>query len=131
MTDDFLPLAAAVVRKDGKVLIARRRRAFMGYLWEFPGGEPKEEETLQEGLRRALKEDLGIDVAVGDYISSSGHVINCQLSIRFYAYETTHVAGEFALEKYEEVRWAAPAELRDFDFAEPGRSLARTLMAVR
>ena len=126
--DEFVPMAIAVVRKEGKVLIARRKRAFMGYLWEFPGARPAENETLQDALERSLREEMGIQVEVGDYLSSSGHVINCELSIKSYVYDAVHVSGDFELKDHEEVRWVASEELERYDFAEPDGFVARFLM---
>jgi len=125
--DEFVPMAIAVVRKGEKVLIARRKRAFMGYLWEFPGTRPGDNETLQEGLEHSLKEEFGIDVEVGDYLCSSGHVINCELSIKSYVYEAVHVSGDFSLTDHEEVKWVAATELLRYDFAEPSGFVARFL----
>ncbi len=120
-------MAIAVVRKEGKVLIARRKRAFMGYVWEFPGARPGDDETLQGALERTLKEELGIDVKVEGYLTSSGHVINCELSIKSYVYEAVYVSGDFELKDHEEVRWVELTELQRYDFAEPNIFVARFL----
>ena len=129
MIDEFVPVASAIIRRDGKILIARRKRAFMGYLWEFPGGEPGDDETLQEGLERLVREELGIDIEVGDYFCSTGHVIDCQRSVKSYVYEAILLSDGFVLRDHEEIRWVAPEDLGNFDFAEPGRYLTRLLMS--
>ncbi|MDG5766006.1 A/G-specific adenine glycosylase [Balneolales bacterium ANBcel1] len=50
---------------SGRLLIARRpEKAMLGGLWEFPGGKQEPGETLPETVRRELREELGIDVAV-------------------------------------------------------------------
>ena len=36
---DYTPVTAAVIERDGMVLIAKRKRAYAGYPWEFPGGK--------------------------------------------------------------------------------------------
>ena len=129
--DDFVPVTSAVIRKDGKVLIARRKRAFMGYLWEFPGGEPADGESLQDGLKRLVKEELGIDIAVGDYVCATGHAIHCQLSIKSYVYEAAPLSDDFVLKEHEEVRWVLAHDLERYDFAEPHRHVALLLMGER
>ncbi len=131
MTDDFVPVTRAVIRKDGLVLIARRKRAYMGYLWEFPGGEVSENETLQEGLVRLLREDFGIDGEVTAYLCSSGHVVNCQLSMKSYVYEVACVPGDFVLKDHQEVRWVAAEDLVKYDFAEPDHYVSLVLMGKR
>ncbi len=65
-------IAAAIIEKDGKVLIAKRAKkdALCG-TWEFPGGKLEEGETLEECLKRELYEELGIHAEIGDYFCTS------------------------------------------------------------
>ncbi len=64
----FVPhytVTAAVLRRDGKVLLAKRpSRGLLGGMWEFPGGKTEQDETLEECLqprnqRRACCGDPG------------------------------------------------------------------------
>ena len=55
--------AAALFDHDGRVLLARRADdAHQGGLWEFPGGKLEPGESIDDGLRRELHEELGVDV---------------------------------------------------------------------
>ncbi len=55
--------AAALVDGDGRVLLARRHAdSHQGGLWEFPGGKLEEGESIADGLRRELHEELGVEV---------------------------------------------------------------------
>jgi len=55
--------AAALVDTEGRVLLARRHDdSHQGGLWEFPGGKLEERESIADGLRRELLEELGIEV---------------------------------------------------------------------
>ncbi len=57
-----LVAAAALVDKDGRVLIAQRpENKSMAGLWEFPGGKLKDGETPEFALMRELQEELGIE----------------------------------------------------------------------
>ena len=61
-----LPLvvvAAAILQHEGKILLTKRRlTAHQGGLWEFPGGKQEAGETLEQCLRRELKEEIDIEV---------------------------------------------------------------------
>ena len=61
-----LVAAAALVDRDGRVLLARRPpgRTLAG-LWEFPGGAVEDGETPEAALARELAEELGIRTATG------------------------------------------------------------------
>src|SRR5260221_10654461 len=66
-----LEVAAGLVFRDGKLLITLRHPdAHLGGLWEFPGGKLEPNETFEECLARELREELGIEVAVGELVES-------------------------------------------------------------
>jgi 8-oxo-dGTP diphosphatase len=67
-------VAAGLVFRDGKLLIARRfDDVHLGGLWEFPGGKREPEETFEACLARELREELGIEVLVGPRIEMVTH----------------------------------------------------------
>ena len=70
-------IAAAVIEKDGKFLIAQRAKQDVLFgLWEFPGGKVEGDETLQECLVRELHEELDIHAHVGEYFCTSTFLHN-------------------------------------------------------
>ena len=57
-------VAAAIVRDDGRILVAQRAPGTsLAGLWEFPGGKMEPGETPEAALVRELTEELGIGVA--------------------------------------------------------------------
>ena len=59
--------AAALVRDDGRLLLAQRPEGkTMAGLWEFPGGKVEAGESPQAALKRELREELSVDVAEDD-----------------------------------------------------------------
>ena len=67
-------VAAALVFRDGKLLITQRHAgAHLGGLWEFPGGKRESNETFEDCLVRELREELGMEVVVGQLVESLTH----------------------------------------------------------
>ena len=58
-------VAVAIIQRGEEVFLTKRKdHVNQGGLWEFPGGKQQEGETLEQCLRRELKEEL--DIEVGD-----------------------------------------------------------------
>ncbi len=132
MTDpDYIPVTAAVIEKDGKILIARRKHPFMGHSWEFPGGKLEDNETLEECLKREIHEELGIDITVGELVSSRKHVLNCQSAIMLYAYHARYLSGEIILNDHDEIAWVSPENLQKYSFPDPDRQIVKDILKDR
>jgi mutator protein MutT len=82
----IIDVAAGLVFRDRKLLITQRpAEAHLGGLWEFPGGKREPDESFEQCLVRELREELGIEVAVGDLVESLTHVYpEKTVHLRFY-----------------------------------------------
>ena len=120
-------VTAAVIQRDGKVLIARRKPGgHMGEKWEFPGGKIDAGETPRECLRRELEEEFSIQARIGEFLCSAAYV-SPGLELELLAYRAEHLCGSFVLREHTEIRWVAPAELQSYDLADSDRLIAREL----
>jgi 8-oxo-dGTP diphosphatase len=86
--------AAALVRNDGRLLLARRPEGKqMAGLWEFPGGKVEAGESPQGALKRELREELGLGVEESDM---------APFSFASHAYERFHLLMPvFLIRKWE------------------------------
>lgn len=85
--------AAVTVNRKGEVLIAQRREGDMlGGLWEFPGGKQEPDETIQECIVRELKEELGINTAVGEFLMTVEHAYS-HFTMTMHVYRAGIVSG--------------------------------------
>lgn len=67
-------VAAGIIVERGRVLLTQRKPGtHLAGLWELPGGKVQPGEDPREALRRELKEELGIDVAVGEVVDVTFH----------------------------------------------------------
>jgi len=118
---------AAVMEKDGKILIARRRRGdALENKWELPGGKMEAGESPAECLRRELREEFDIETEIGEFVGSSEYDYR-HLSIRLMAYRARHISGEFTMLDHEEIQWVLPSDLNNYEFSEADKPIVRML----
>lgn len=109
-------VTAAIVQHDGRLLIAQRRpEDMLGGLWEFPGGKRRPGESLPDCLRRELREELDIEVTVGEPVATIPHAYT-HFRITLHAFRCTLVRGEPRPLGCADIRWVRPTELDAYAF---------------
>jgi A/G-specific adenine glycosylase len=123
--------AAVILRGDGDVLITRRPHdKMLGGLWEFPGGKCVAGETLQECLQREIREELGVEIAVGGQLARIKHAYT-HFRITLYAFMCTLVAGEPQTLGCADFAWVALDALDRYAFPTTDRKIIAALMDAR
>ena len=61
-----IPSVGAVMIDDGRILVVQRGRGAYAGAWAIPGGRQRRGETMQEAVRREVREETGLIVEVGD-----------------------------------------------------------------
>lgn len=122
-------VTAAVIEKNGRVLIAKRRQGskFAGK-WEFPGGKVEKRETPEQCLKRELREELAVTAEIGSIFCTSEYTYMPHQAIRLLAYRTTLLSDVFDLNDHEEIRWVEPANLGRYIFLEADEPIVEKLM---
>ena len=108
-------VVAAVIKatnEKGDPMIFATQRGYGDFKggWEFPGGKIEEGETPREALVREIKEELEIEIAVGELIDTIE-----------YDYPTFHLSmdcfwaeilsGDLVLKEHEAAKWLTKDEL--------------------
>jgi 8-oxo-dGTP diphosphatase len=115
----MLQVVAAIIEREGKVLICRRKPEQTHSLkWEFPGGKVEAGETPEQTLERELEEELAIGHAAGSEIHRYAFAYPGKSAIELIFYRVESYSGEPVNREFHEMRWAAPRELAYFDFLE-------------
>lgn len=123
-------VAAAILVKDNRILIAKRSaKDKFANKWEFPGGKIEEGETPEECLKRELKEELDIEVVIGDFFAESNYPYENGV-INLLTFWTCWVGREIKLLEHAEYRWVAVSELVNYDFLPADIPLINKLAKV-
>jgi len=121
-------VVAALILKDGKVLVCQRtRHQSMPLKWEFPGGKIEDGEQPRDALRRELEEELGIDARIGEEVARIRHDYKNGGAVELRFYVVNEYAGEMENRIFRDVRWASRSELPKYDFLEADRELVKDL----
>ncbi len=127
----FRPTAYAIIVRDGSVLAVRDPKMPR---FAFPGGGVDCGERLAEGLRREVREEVGLDVVVGDLLHLRENFFYCDPihaawhAIVFYyrcvpnPTNTQPIVGDIV-----EMRWTPIHELREADFQSVHSDMIRML----
>jgi 8-oxo-dGTP diphosphatase len=126
-----LTVVAAVIERDGRILITQRRRNQTHPLkWEFPGGKVEPAEDTRQALARELHEELLIHATIGEEIDRYEYHYPGKPPIRLVFFRVTEFDGEPVNRIFEHICWERPANLLRYDFLDGDldfiRRLART-----
>ena len=114
----MIKVVAALIEKNGKVLIAKRStgNSELKGKWEFPGGKVELGETEKHAIEREIKEEFDVLIKANKFISNVKQ--NCsdkQIDLRLYSCK--YIEGEFKLNDHSEYRWVNKDELLNYDLA--------------
>jgi mutator protein MutT len=121
-------VVAAIIERDGRVLVCRRRdRPGKPGLWEFPGGKIEPGESEQGALVRELREELAVEAVTGELYQRLDHCYpELKVELTFLRVTIPALPEPKALAAAE-VRWVAKQDLPRLPFLDADRPLVQRL----
>ena len=133
MTETTKPLShkkigVAVIYNDaGLILIDRRPdKGLLGGLWEFPGGKIEPGETVEECIKREIKEEIDIEIEVGENLINLDHTYS-DFKVTLYVHICSYLRGEAKPIECQEIRWVSLEEIEQFTFPEANTKIIEML----
>jgi A/G-specific adenine glycosylase len=121
-------VTAAIIRKNGRVLVVRRpEKGLLGGLWKFPGGQRENGKSLRQSLRQSMLRELGMEVAVGPRLLSVDHGYSHFL-VTLHAFDCRHLKGSPENRDCAGWAWAPIGKLGDLAFSKADREIARGIL---
>ena len=104
----------AVFYRDGRILVMRRA-PFLSWAgwWEFPGGKLEKGESNEACLARELREELGIEAQIGEFLTENSHGYDFG-TVHLSVYRVASWTGDISLCVHDDMRWVPLKELADF-----------------
>jgi mutator protein MutT len=112
-------VVAAVMMRDGKILIGQRKGTGRHPLkWEFPGGKVEPGEDLRAALVRELREELEVEAVIGQEMDAYEVSYPDGFRARLHFYRVAEFHGEPRNLDFERIAWEWPERLSEYDFVE-------------
>jgi len=121
-----------VLNADGEVLIDQRlEEGLLAGMWEFPGGKQEPEESIAATIARELREELAIEVKVGEHLITVDHAYSHK-KLRFVVHLCLWLSGEPQPLASQQVCWVKPQDLSGYPFpAANARMIAALIDHLR
>ena len=128
----MLKVVAALIKKDGEVLIAKRTTGNVEVIgkWEFPGGKVKAGETEEQAIEREIKEEFDLVIKAEKFlINNECKYPNKNIDLRLYLCK--YISGDFKLHDHSEYKWVEVNQLLTYDLALADIPLARYVVKIK
>ncbi len=122
-------LVVAAVCVDGPHVLVTQRLSSGRFpdQWEFPGGKLHWGEVPEEGLRRELREELGVEIEVGCPLHVIHYTLDAQQAVAVVFYWARIVGGTLTLREVQAARWVQPADMAALPILPPNRPVVTRL----
>jgi A/G-specific adenine glycosylase len=120
-------IGVAVIWQDQRILIDRRKpEGLLGGLWEFPGGKLEPGETIEDCIKREIREELAIDIEVGERLIVVDHTYT-HFRVTLNVHHCQYRSGEPQAIACDEIRWVTVDELSDYPFPKANIKIIEAL----
>ena len=120
MSEIIIGVGAVVEDDKGRILLVMHRPERGGYWkgkWICPGGKLELGETLEEGARREIKEETGLDIEIGRQIPPFERIVRedggSTLHVIYIDFMAKVVGGKFTPQSdVGQGRWVTRSEMK-------------------
>ena len=110
-----IEVVAGIIKDSDKIFATQRGYGDFKDGWEFPGGKMEPGETPQQALARELKEELAIDVSVGDFLCTVDYDYPT-FHLTMHCFYCSVTGGELTLLEHEAAKWLSMSELHSVNW---------------
>ena len=108
-------VAALIWQGDRFLACQRPSNKARALLWEFVGGKVEPGETKEQALIRECREELDIELAVGELFMEVVHEYP-DLTVRLSLFNATIASGTPKMLEHNDLRWIAVSEIDELEF---------------
>ena len=110
-----IEVVAGIIKDGDKIFATQRGYGEFKDGWEFPGGKMEPGETPQQALVRELKEELAIDVNVGEFLCTVDYDYPT-FHLTMHCFYCSVIGGELTSLEHEASKWLKMTELHSVNW---------------
>lgn len=99
-----IEVVAGVIKDGDRIFATQRGYGDQKGGWEFPGGKMEPDETPEQALVRELKEELDVEVNVGEKICTVEYDYP-KFHLTMHCFWATIASGAIKLLEHEDAKW--------------------------
>lgn len=123
MTD----VVAALIWDNDRFLACQRpAHKARGLLWEFVGGKVEAGETHHQALARECREELAVDVEIGDLFMDVIHRYP-DLTVHLFLYNASISRGIPQKIEHNDIRWISVDQIEELNFCPADTEILKKL----
>lgn len=120
-------VVAALIWDGEKFMICQRPpHKARGLLWEFVGGKVEPGETKVQALIRECREELAVELAVGDVFMDVIHEYP-DLTVHLTLFHAVIARGVPQKLEHNDIRWIPVSEIPEYDFCPADEEILKKL----
>lgn len=126
-------VGTGIIVRNGKIFIGQRPEGKpLAGLWEFPGGKLEAGETIEQCLKRELKEELDVDSEIGEHIMDTVYryeELDTEFKLNVFF---VHIADNAAikLKVHQNSAWVSAAEMDKYTFPPADVAIIKKLKEI-
>ena len=129
MKQKITQVVAALIWDGPRFMICQRpAHKARGLLWEFVGGKTEPGETKQQALIRECREELAVEITVGDVFMEVTHAYP-DITVELTLFHATIARGIPQMLEHNDIQWITPQQIPQFDFCPADEEILKQIIA--
>ena len=124
-------VGTGIIVCNGKVFIGQRPEGKpLAGLWEFPGGKQEQGESIEDCLKRELREELSVEATIGKHIMDTTYRYP-ENEFRLHVYMVTIPDNaQIKLNVHQNSAWVSPKEMNNYEFPPADVAIIKKLQDI-
>lgn len=121
-----LDVVCGVFTEGNKVFAQQKGYGRYKGFWEFPGGKKEENETLEEAMKREIKEELCVDCEIVYFVGTFIHEYE-DFCAHLHVFLLKKTSGEFTYTEQMKMQWISLQALDDYEWLAGNKTVLEAL----